>query len=173
MIMIRENCPRFQLPAEFRSDLEQAAMQNGQSPFAREMMLPQIRARRDKVSPAHTEAMLGRVWSRSFLSGHEMQGGDFGLRWQAERDTAFVRATEVETSMRLVRLKAPSPLRSAGAVHDCVHCAGRAKVPHSIGARTKECVRKQSAWKLTLLNLPNLSQRDVHSQPTDDPSAPI
>ena len=40
MIVIRENRPRFQLPAEFRSDPEQAAMQNGQPPFARKSMLP-------------------------------------------------------------------------------------------------------------------------------------
>jgi mono/diheme cytochrome c family protein len=42
----------------------------------------------------------------------------FGLRWQAERDTAFVRTTRVEIFTLLMRSKAPSMLRSAGAVHD-------------------------------------------------------
>jgi hypothetical protein len=37
----------------------------------------------------------------------------FGLRWQAKRDTAFPRADSTEE-------KAPSPLRSAGAVQDAV-----------------------------------------------------
>jgi hypothetical protein len=33
MIMIRENCPCLELPAEFRRDLEQATMQNRQPLF--------------------------------------------------------------------------------------------------------------------------------------------
>ena len=38
----------------------------------------------------------------------------FGLRWQAKRDTALVRTWEFSSASR--RAKAPSPLRSAGAV---------------------------------------------------------
>jgi hypothetical protein len=41
----------------------------------------------------------------------------FGVRWQAKRDTALERATGVGVSRIVVRAKAPSPLRSAGAVH--------------------------------------------------------
>ena len=39
----------------------------------------------------------------------------FGLRWQAERDTAFEEVQENATTSH--HAKAPSPLRSAGAVH--------------------------------------------------------
>jgi hypothetical protein len=46
------------------------------------------------------------------------RANNFGLRWQAERDTAFDRTTRVETSTLLLRSKAPSTLRSAGAVQD-------------------------------------------------------
>jgi hypothetical protein len=40
--------------------------------------------------------------------------GNFGLRWQAERDTAFLREPVNHRTMPLCA-KAPSPLRSAGA----------------------------------------------------------
>jgi hypothetical protein len=42
----------------------------------------------------------------------------FGLRWQAQRDTAFARTRRVEISKLIPRPKAPSPLRSAGAVQN-------------------------------------------------------
>ena len=46
----------------------------------------------------------------------EQRAGHFGLRWQAQRDTAFARAvTPVSNDLRS-QSKAPSPLRSAGAV---------------------------------------------------------
>ena len=42
--------------------------------------------------------------------------GHFGLRWQAERDTAFARMLLSLIHRRFARPKAPSSLRSAGAV---------------------------------------------------------
>ena len=42
-----------------------------------------------------------------------------GLRWQAQRDTAFVCTRRVEIYKLIARPKAPSPLRSAGAVQKC------------------------------------------------------
>jgi len=41
-----------------------------------------------------------------------------GLRWQAERDTAFARMMVGCCPESFGRPKAPSPLRSAGAVQD-------------------------------------------------------
>jgi hypothetical protein len=41
-----------------------------------------------------------------------------GLRREAERHAAFVRAKILDYSYPPARAKAPSPLRSAGAVHD-------------------------------------------------------
>ena len=87
--MIREHRPGFEPPAEIRRYLEEAAMQNRQSRLAGEMVHARIGAGRDKVSPANTQAMFRGVWPRDFVSGHEMQGDNFGLRWQVERDTAF------------------------------------------------------------------------------------
>ena len=113
MIVIRENRPRLQLPADFRSDLEQTAMQNGQPSFAREVMLPQIHASRDEVSPANTQTMLRRVWPRDFVSGHGRESDNFGLRWQAERDTAIARTRVAEN------LNAYRPLESAVAAALC------------------------------------------------------
>jgi DNA-binding beta-propeller fold protein YncE len=46
----------------------------------------------------------------------EQRAGHFGLRWQAQRDTAFASAVMPERNGLLSRSKAPSPLRSAGAV---------------------------------------------------------
>jgi hypothetical protein len=43
---------------------------------------------------------------------------DFGVRWQAKCDTAFPHARWAEISTVIVHSKAPSPLRSAGAVQD-------------------------------------------------------
>lgn len=105
MIVIREHRPCFQLPAEFRSDLEQTSMQNRQPRFAPEVMLSQIRAHRDKVSPANAQAMLRRVWPWDFVSRHGRKVGNFRLRWQVGRDTAFARTGRVGITTRLARSK--------------------------------------------------------------------
>ena len=53
--------------------------------------------------------------------------GDFGLRREAERHAAFARTKRAETSNPIIRPKAPSPLRFAGAVQDAAR--GDARPP--------------------------------------------
>ena len=51
-----------------------------------------------------------------------------GVRREAKRHAAFVRAGRVECSMRFVRVKAVSPLRSTTAVQDALGTKTSAKI---------------------------------------------
>src|SRR5690349_15533544 len=54
------------------------------------------------------------IWNKNFLQTE----GEFGLRWQAKRDTAFARTDGLKLRCVSPHPKAPSPLRSAGAVQE-------------------------------------------------------
>jgi hypothetical protein len=70
MVVIRENRPSFQSPAKLHRQFEQSAMQHPRPLFPAEVMLPQICAGRDKVSPARSKPMLRRMWPRNLVRYH-------------------------------------------------------------------------------------------------------
>jgi hypothetical protein len=73
VVVVGENRPSFESPAEIRSDLEQATMQHSKPRFPSEVMLAQVGAGGDEVCPANAETMLRRVRPRNFVSGHMLK----------------------------------------------------------------------------------------------------
>jgi hypothetical protein len=75
--------------------------------------------------------------------------GKFGLRREAQRHAAFARTGRVQFPIGIVRPKAPSPLRSAGALQDVAVAAGiLPAVEPGLPARRKEPSPARSVLKL-------------------------
>ncbi len=94
-------------------------MQHRQSNFSPEVMLAEISTCRNKVSPTNAEPMFRCMWPRNLVGRHDWQGDNFGLRWQAKRDTAL--SSGLENRMRDAIRKRRRRWHSAGAVHNDIH----------------------------------------------------
>jgi hypothetical protein len=78
MVMVGENSPGFELPAEVACDREQAAMQHPQAICTAEMMGLEIGASGDEVRATRRELMRRRMRPRSIRLGH----GETLSRWR-------------------------------------------------------------------------------------------
>jgi hypothetical protein len=93
-------------------------MQHRQPILACEVMLTQVGAGCDKVSPASAEPVFRRVRPRDFVSRHEIKLANLDYGGKRSATPLFARTRRVEIRKLIVRPKAPSPLRSDVAVQN-------------------------------------------------------